>query len=685
MIPQQTPVKNHFGNNSNTSFDFDFYIEKEEQLLVTHTDFDGNITTPQLGVDYSITSVGNMDGSSITFPIAGSSYSVLGWDTSTNKKELLSISLNIPIEQPAEYSMSGDLNKKNLEKSFDYLTRLVQLLSRKIDRAVKVDEGSPVDTAQLVLNINTAIEHLSNIDTVALDRANIDAVAGNATNINTVAGSISNVNKVGTDIANVNNIATDLNLGNDSEIKKVNANKTNINTVAAIDDDVTTVAGIHLAVSAVADNETNINAVNANKDNIDIVADDIANVNAVRTDIANINTVAAIDDDVTTVAGIHSAVSAVADNETNINAVNANKANIDIVADDKANIDIVAGDKANIDIVAGDKANIDIAAAHASNIDTAATHITNIDTCATNIIDINTVAGIDDYVVDVSANESNITTVATNIEDVQNAANLIETVYSVLNGGTASSQFTEGVSGGDASSTFTTRITGGNGRSVGTIIGDIQSNIRVIELNQRNDETNIAHLRADLTTETNERITTDISLQGQIDDINDEIILINQNADSLDGRITTNTDDITDAFNQIHSNDDDIAAIQLVNASQSLDISYLQSDVTTLKAEAKEVYSILSGGTASSSFTESVSGGDAATSFTSKIIGGSASSVGSLLADAYNLIRTLTSRLSEAFNEIALLKNKDIDLQSEINAINSITGISGGTASSVFS
>ena len=288
-------------------------------------------------------------------------------------------------------------------------------------------------------------------------------------------------------------------------------------------------------------------------------------------------------------------------------------------------------------------------------------------------------------VVDVSANESNITTVATNIEDVQNAANLIETVYSVLNGGTASSQFTEGVSGGDASSTFTTRITGGNGRSVGTIIGDIQSNIRVIELNQRNDETNIAHLRADLTTETNERITTDISLQGQIDDINDEIILINQNADSLDGRITTNTDDITDAFNQIHSNDDDIAAIQLVNASQSLDISYLQSDVTTLKAEAKEVYSILSGGTASSSFTESVSGGDAATSFTSKIIGGSASSVGSLLADAYNLIRTLTSRLSEAFNEIALLKNKDIDLQSEINAINSITGISGGTASSVFS
>ena len=149
MIPQQTPVKNHWGNNSTTTFDFDFYIENEEQLTVTHTDFDGNITNPVLGVDYTVTSVGNANGSSITFPIAGSTYSVLGWNESTGEKELLSIALDLPIEQPAEYSMSGDLNKKNLEKSLDYLTRLIQILKRKFSRAMTVPEGSSITNLDL--------------------------------------------------------------------------------------------------------------------------------------------------------------------------------------------------------------------------------------------------------------------------------------------------------------------------------------------------------------------------------------------------------------------------------------------------------------------------------------------------------------------------------------------------------
>lgn len=140
MIPQQTPVKNHWGNNSDTIFDFDFYIENEEQLLVTHTDLDGNITTPKLGVDYSINSVGNTYGSSINFPLAESRYSTLAWDTSTGEKELLTISLDIPIEQPAEYNISGELNKKNLEYSFDYLTRICQIIYRLLERTMKISE-----------------------------------------------------------------------------------------------------------------------------------------------------------------------------------------------------------------------------------------------------------------------------------------------------------------------------------------------------------------------------------------------------------------------------------------------------------------------------------------------------------------------------------------------------------------
>jgi len=320
MIPQQTPVKNHKGNNSATTFDFNFYIENEEQLLVTHTDLEGNITTPEYGVDYTIAAFKQQEGSSITFPIQGSSYGILAKDTSTGKEEILSIALSIPIEQPAEYNISGDLNKKNLEYSFDWLTRICQILKRQIDRAVKVDEGTDINTAQLVRNINTAIEHLSNIDTVADDKENIDAVAGNKTNIDTVAGSITNVNKVGNDIANVNTVADD---------------KTNVDTVAGSISNVNTVAGSISNVNIVANDKTNIDTVAGDKANIDTVAGDKANIDTVAGSISNVNT----------------------------------------VAGDIANVNTVAGDKTNIDTVAGDKANIDTVAGSITGVNTCATNI----------------------------------------------------------------------------------------------------------------------------------------------------------------------------------------------------------------------------------------------------------------------------------------------------------------------
>ena len=155
MIPQQTPVKNHWGNNSTTVFDFDFYINDAEQIKVTHTDMSGYVSNPVLGVDYTVNSVGNLNGGNITFPIEGSTYSVLGWNESTNEKELLSIALDLPVEQPAEYSMSGDLNKKNLEYSLDYLTRLIQILYRQISRTTKIAEGSSQSVDEFIAELQS--------------------------------------------------------------------------------------------------------------------------------------------------------------------------------------------------------------------------------------------------------------------------------------------------------------------------------------------------------------------------------------------------------------------------------------------------------------------------------------------------------------------------------------------------
>lgn len=172
-VSQQTPVSNCWGNNSATEFSFDFYIAKESELLVEHTDLNGIKSTLENGVDYSIHEVGNKDGSYITFPLLGSKYKTLAWNTSTDQKELLTISLTLPIKQSAEYEDSGDLSKKNLELSFDYAIRLIQILNRKISRAVKVNEGDSVTPDMLIESLNESKRIATNAASVATSNAEL--------------------------------------------------------------------------------------------------------------------------------------------------------------------------------------------------------------------------------------------------------------------------------------------------------------------------------------------------------------------------------------------------------------------------------------------------------------------------------------------------------------------------------
>lgn len=187
-IPETEPVKNHYGNNSATSFDFDFYIEKSSQLKVQHTDLNGALTTLKENVDYSIHEIGNENGSYITFPISGSTYDILKWDTVNDKKELLTISLNIPLKQEFEFDISGDLDKHQLEKAFDYQMRVDQILNRKINRAVLVPEGSELTPTEL-------IETLQNSKAEAVQAASDAAMS--ATN----AQNSANLSKEQSDIA----------------------------------------------------------------------------------------------------------------------------------------------------------------------------------------------------------------------------------------------------------------------------------------------------------------------------------------------------------------------------------------------------------------------------------------------------------------------------------------------------
>lgn len=307
-VSKNNPVNNYAGDSSVTQFDFDFLIEDSSELLVQHTNSSGEQTTLTLDVDYSIHEVGNKNGSYITFPIAGSSYSTLA------SNEVISLSLTLDIEQDKEYANSNKLNFSTLEWSFDYITRILQIMSRLLARAVKIQEGSNIDTDTLAVNLNKVADISEDVSTVAANTNDISTVATNISDVNTVAGSITNVNSVGDSISNVNTVAGDL---------------TNVDTVATNISDVNTVATDILDVNTVADNMADVNTVVTN----------ISDVNTVADDITNINTLAAISEDVSTVAGIASDVTAVKNNASDISDVANDLTNINSVAEDLINID----------------------------------------------------------------------------------------------------------------------------------------------------------------------------------------------------------------------------------------------------------------------------------------------------------------------------------------------------------
>ena len=323
MIPETNPYNNWSGNGSSTTFDFDFYIEDATQLAVYRTGTDGVQTQLTYGTDYSINEFKNENGSYITFPLAGSSYDVLATG------EVISLCLTLPISQENPFGKSSYLNLETLEYSLDYLTRICQIIQRELERAVKVQEGSDVDTDELTQDLIVVADNITDVNTVSGNIGDVNTVADNITDVNTVATNISNVNSTGSNIANVNTVATNI---------------SNVNTVKNSISNVNTVAGDIANVNAVAGNKTNIDAVKNNATNINTVAGDITNIDTVATNISSVNTVA-----------------------TNISNVNTVKNSI-------SNVNTVAGDITNVNTVAGDKTNIDTCANNISAINAAPTY-----------------------------------------------------------------------------------------------------------------------------------------------------------------------------------------------------------------------------------------------------------------------------------------------------------------------
>ncbi len=160
MIYDVLPVSTYRGNNSCTKFDFNFFIENENQLEVYLIDENNIRTKLNLYEDYLINETKNKNGSFITFPAEGSKYNVL------SHEEKISIELYLECIQEIQYNNSSLLNLESLEYSFDYLTRLIQILQRRINLCVKVPEGSGIQPEALLKDfydkLSQAQKHFDN-------------------------------------------------------------------------------------------------------------------------------------------------------------------------------------------------------------------------------------------------------------------------------------------------------------------------------------------------------------------------------------------------------------------------------------------------------------------------------------------------------------------------------------------
>lgn len=146
MTVTATTVKSgpYNGNGSTDEFDYDFRVNDKTHLLVIHTDEDAAETTLTVDVDYTVNNVGNENGGTITVT------------TPPATGEKITIKLNQPLTQDDEFTNQGPYLSEVTEARFDYVTRLIQQVSERVDRAVVVDISSDTDPEDLIDELTQA-------------------------------------------------------------------------------------------------------------------------------------------------------------------------------------------------------------------------------------------------------------------------------------------------------------------------------------------------------------------------------------------------------------------------------------------------------------------------------------------------------------------------------------------------
>lgn len=159
-------VSQHTGNGVADTFDYEFKINDESDLLVTTTDTDGNDTVLTLTTDYTVSGVGDDDGGSITL-VAGALTDEYG----------ITIEDNVPLSQLTPFGNQASFYGRLHESALDKVTRLVRRAFNKLDTSMKIP--SSVQGVSTELPKPSALNLLRwKSDATGLENVSTDTLAG---------------------------------------------------------------------------------------------------------------------------------------------------------------------------------------------------------------------------------------------------------------------------------------------------------------------------------------------------------------------------------------------------------------------------------------------------------------------------------------------------------------------------
>ncbi|WP_417821256.1 hypothetical protein [Terasakiella sp.] len=136
------------GDGTNTSFGYEFLVIASSHLEVIHADADGIETVLTEGTHYSVDSVGNSAGGTVTYPLSGSPLPA---------SETLTFRRNPPWTQGASFPLHGGYIGPNHEAVFDQIVMQVLYLREELSRAVKVGISTTDLPDNLLNNIIQAV------------------------------------------------------------------------------------------------------------------------------------------------------------------------------------------------------------------------------------------------------------------------------------------------------------------------------------------------------------------------------------------------------------------------------------------------------------------------------------------------------------------------------------------------